>query len=131
MLSSFTDSIKTSLGTDLNTGLLGMFLFLHFYYGLAAHSWADVGRGAGVTVFTTFLLVTMVAMQGGRGLKATLALIMTALAIDFFSRGQLSQPATLAFDYLGNGPAVVNFASFGFAAVWLYSVEPAMGFDRP
>lgn len=130
MLSSFAESIKNSLGADLNGGLLGMFLFLHFYYGLTSHGWEEVGRGAIAVISGTFMLVMLVVVKGGKGLKATLALIMTALAVDYLFRGQLSQPTTFMFEYPGSGPAVINFASFGFAAVWLFSVEPMVSFER-
>ncbi|HGA2753452.1 TPA: hypothetical protein ACIR1J_002915 [Pseudomonas aeruginosa] len=131
MLSSFTGLIKNSLGADLNGGLMTMFLFLHFYYGLIGHSWEEVGRGAVTVIFGSFILVLVIVVGGrGQGLKAGLALIMAALCVDHFFRGQLSQPATLTFEYFDFGAATLNFASFGFSAVWLFSADPMVSFGR-
>lgn len=131
MFSSFTGLIKNSLGVDLNGGLMAMFLFLHFYYGLIGHSWEEVGRGAVTVIFGSLMLVLLIAVGGrGQGLKAGLALIMTALSVDHFFRGQLSQPTTFTFEYLSFGAAALNFASFGFSAVWLFSVEPMGSFEH-
>lgn len=37
---------------------------------------------------------------------------------------------THTFEYLGFGAAALNFASFGFSAVWLFSADPMVPYGR-
>ncbi|HBO9387074.1 TPA: hypothetical protein L5D75_006394 [Pseudomonas aeruginosa] len=122
MLSSIGDSIRTALGGDVLPGLMGMFLFLHFYYGVPTHGWAVTGVGLAV-IFTAGVALVSISLAAGNGFRAAAALTMTALALDFFFRGQLAQPATLVFSFLNNGPAGLNFASFGLIAVVLFAAK--------
>lgn len=121
MLEALGTRIKESLGEDIFPGLMGMFLFLHFYYGVPAHGWEKSGLGAAAMLAGTFIL-SIVAFKIGNGSRSAMALITAALALDFFYRGQLGKGTEhLVFEYLWNGPAAVNFASFGLASVWLFS----------
>lgn len=101
---------------------MGMFLFLHFYYGVPTHGWAVTGVGLAV-IFTAGVALVSISLAAGNGFRAAAALTMTALALDFFFRGQLAQPATLVFSFLNNGPAGLNFASFGLIAVVLFAAK--------
>lgn len=121
MLGTIGTKFKESLGDDLYPGLMGLFLFLHFYYGVPLHGWKNVGMGLAAVLAGTVVL-SLAAFKLGNGFRSALALITAALALDFFYRGQLGKGAEhLAFAYLWNGPAAVNFASFGLASVWLFS----------
>jgi len=113
--------IKELLGEDIYPGLMGMFLFLHFYYGVPDLGWEKSGVGAAAIVAGT-LILSFVAYFIGNRFRSAMILITAALALDFFYRGQLERGTEhLVFEYLWNGPAAVNFASFGFASVWLSS----------
>lgn len=121
MLGAIGNKLKETLGSDLYTGLMGMFLFLHFYYGVGVHGWSKAGLGLAAVVVAT-LVLSITGIKFGNGFRSAVALTTAALAIDFFYRGQVGQPATsLVFEYLWNGPVTVNFASFGFSSVWLFS----------
>lgn len=126
MLETFGAKFKEALGGDLYPGLMGLFLFLHFYYGVPVHGWEKVGVGLAAVLAGTFIL-SLIAYKLGNGFRSAVALITAALALDFFYRGQLGKGAEhLLFEYLWNGPAAVNFASFGLSSVWLFSqLEPS------
>ena len=121
MLGTIGAKFKEALGGDLYAGLFGLFLFLHFYYGVPLHGWEKAGIGLAAILAGTFIL-SVIALKLGNGFRSALALITAALALDFFYRGQLRAGAEhLVFEYLWNGPAAVNFASFGLSSVWLFS----------
>jgi len=126
MLEAFGAKFKETLGGNLYPGLMGMFLFLHFYYGVPMHGWEKVGVGI-VAVLACTLILSLIAFKLGNGFRSASALISAALALDFFYRGQLGKGTEhLLFEYLWNGPAAINFASFGLSSVWLLSqVEPS------
>ncbi len=121
MLETIAGTFKEKFGTDLNTGLLGMFVFLHFYYGVPTEGWEKSGVGFTAVLGGTFIL-SLIGYMAGNGFRSTLTLIAAALALDFFYRGQLGRGAEhVVFEYLWNGPAAVNFASFGASSVWFFS----------
>lgn len=127
MMDSFATSIKESLGSDVFDGLMGMFLFLHFYYGVPVHGWQKVGLGV-VAIFVATLALSFMAHQFGKSFLAVFALITAALALDFFYRGKIGVNVEhLVFEYLQNGPATINFASFGFSSAWFFSQIDAKG----
>jgi hypothetical protein len=66
MLSSIGDSIRTALGGDVLPGLMGMFLFLHFYYGVPTHGWAVTGVGLAV-IFTAGVALVSISLAAGNG----------------------------------------------------------------
>jgi hypothetical protein len=121
MLAALGTKVKESLGSDAYAGLMGMFLFLHFYYAVPVYGWQRALSGIVVAVVSIFFL-SFIAFWAGNGLRAAMALIAAALALDFFYRGQVGRGGEqFVFEYLTNGPAVINFASFGLASTWLFS----------
>lgn len=121
MMSAFGTSIKEALGQDIYVGLLSMFVFLHFYYGVPSAGWTKSILGFCAVLMGTFIL-SVIGYWLGNGFRSAIALISSALTIDFFFRSPLTvSPWTVEFEYLWNGPAVVSFASFGFAAAWIFS----------
>jgi hypothetical protein len=118
---ALADKLKAALGEDTYPGLMGMFLFLHFYYSVPIHGLQRAGLGLAAVVSGVFFL-SFIAFKLGNRIRSAIAFTLAALAVDFFYRGVVGQSATtLVFEYLSNGSAVVNFASFGFASAWMFS----------
>lgn len=119
MLETLGSKLDKALGGDIYPGLMGMFLFLHFYYGVPVHGWQKAGAGIAATILA-IISTLVISHKLGNGFRSAAALIAAALALDFFYRGQLGNGAEhLMFEYLWNGPAAINFASFGLASTWL------------
>ena len=99
MLNSVVTKAQEKLGSDLYTGLIGMFSFLHFYYAVPAHGWLKSGLGFAAVLAGVFFL-SLAAFKIGNGFRSALALIAAALAIDFFFRAAVGQAAaSFVFEY--------------------------------
>lgn len=122
MLKIFGESAKKLAGKHTFSGLIGMFAILHFYYGVPVHGWSETGIGFAAVIAIVFV-GSLIAHQASHDFLAIGGFTFAALALDFFYREQVvGQPtASLVFEWLGNGPATVNFSSFGLASIWFFS----------
>lgn len=121
MLGIIGKDVNRFLGPDIIPGLAGMFLFLHFYYGVPGYGWVKMAAGAALISALVFVL-SFSSAKAGNGFRSASALILAALSLDFFYRGHLDHGAShMVFDWLTTGPAALNFASFAFGSVWMFS----------
>lgn len=120
MLGELGKKITEAAGKDIYPGLMGMFMFLHFYYAIPEYGWVQSGKGAAAIIVST-LAISFIAFFIGNGFRVAAGLIATALALDFFYQAQNTSVEHLLFNYLLNGPAAINYASFGFVAAWIFS----------
>lgn len=123
MLDVIAEKIKNSFGKDLHAGLMGMFLILHFYYAIPAAGWLQSVAGI-AAVIVSVVIASVISFWAGNAVRSVFTLVFLALSLDFFYHGQAVNSGEFKhflFEYLWNGPAVVNFASFGLATVWMHS----------
>lgn len=112
--------IKKPLGYDVFAGLIWMFIFLHFYYSIPSYGWGKSILGFATTAAIVFI-VYMVAYKY-RSISLGVSFISAALALDFFYGVQDGHAMrSYVFNFLGSREAVINFASFGLASIWVFS----------